>query len=168
MIRKATAEDAATLLQLIQGIAEYERLSDSVRCTTDSLLQYGFSQRPFFEALLYDMSEEQGLRTVGFALYFFTYSTFTGKPTLYLEDLFVRPEYRGHGIGSKLFAELVRIANEVGCGRMEWSVLDWNEPAINFYQKLGAVAMSEWTVFRLDETALSQLSARDPGEHSKN
>jgi GNAT superfamily N-acetyltransferase len=159
IIRPAVAEDAPALLDLIRGIAEYEKLSHAVTNTEAAILKNGFGPDPFFRALLCQKTGED--RPVGFALYFFTYSTFTGKPTLYLEDLFVRPELRGSGFGKALFMELVKIAREKGCGRMEWSVLDWNRPAIEFYRKLGARAMDGWTVFRLDETGLANLDEQN-------
>ena len=155
-IRKATVDDAETIHFFIEKIAEYERLSDQVQSSSDNIRKYGFGQRPYFETLLCEI--EGGKKAVGFALYFFTYSTFTGKPSLYLEDLFVLQEYRGRGYGKALFMELVKIAGDLDCGRMEWSVLDWNEPAIKFYLALGAIPMSEWTVYRLDEKTLKSLA----------
>jgi len=157
-IRPATAADVPTLLELIHGIAEYEKLSHAVANSEEALLAAGFGPDPYFRALLCEKGTEK--RAVGFALYFYTYSTFTGKPSLFLEDLFVRPDERGSGFGKALFMELVKIARERGCGRMEWSVLDWNRPAIDFYLRLGAKAMDEWTVYRLDEAALQKLAGR--------
>ncbi len=154
-IRPATAADAGALLELIRGIAEYEQLTDAVVNTEAAILKNGFGPDPCFHALLCEAPGRQ--KPVGFALFFFTYSTFTGKPSLYLEDLFVRPEERGGGFGKALFMALVRIAQQRGCGRMEWSVLDWNRPAIDFYLRLGAKAMDGWTVYRLDEAALAAL-----------
>lgn len=158
-IRKATVDDAETIHFFIEKIAEYERLSDQVQSTSENIRKYGFGQRPYFETLLCEIDKERK-RAVGFALYFFTYSTFTGKPSLYLEDLFVLQEYRGRGYGKALFMELVKIASNLDCGRMEWSVLDWNEPAIKFYLSLGAIPMSEWTVYRLDEKTLKSLAGK--------
>jgi len=155
-IRPATAADVPTLLELIHGIAEYEELSHAVANTEEAMLATGFGPDPYFRALLCEKGA--GNHAVGFALYFFTYSTFTGKPSLFLEDLFVRPDERGGGYGKALFMELVKIARANGCGRMEWSVLNWNQPAIDFYLKLGAKAMDEWTVYRLDESALKSLA----------
>jgi len=158
-IRKATKDDAETIHFFIEKIAEYERLSDQVESSGENIRKYGFGERPYFETLLGEIDTDSGKKAVGFALYFFTYSTFTGKPTLYLEDIFVLEEHRGKGYGKALFIELVRIAREMECGRMEWSVLDWNEPAIIFYKNLGARPMDEWTVFRLDKNAIAKLVA---------
>jgi GNAT superfamily N-acetyltransferase len=156
-IRAATSEDIGTLVQLIRHLAEYERLADQAK-TTEALLQkYGFGEHAYYHALIVEVADGGEKNAVGFALYFFTFSTFVCRPTLFLEDLFVLPEFRRGGIGKALFIELVRIAGENECGRMEWSVLDWNEPAINFYKALGAKAMSDWTVFRLDEEGISRL-----------
>ncbi len=161
VLRRATAADVSTLLELIRGIAEYERLAHEVQATEALLREHGFGARPVFEAIL---AERDG-RAVGFALYFFTYSTFTGRPTLYLEDLFVRPEERRGGIGRQLLRRLAQIAVERGCGRMEWSVLDWNTPARDFYFKLGARAMEEWTVFRMTPEAFGRLAREGvPGD----
>jgi len=160
MLRRATEADVPTILELIRGIAEYERLSHEVEATEALLRRHGFGSRPIFEAIL----AEVGGRAVGFALYFFTFSTFKGRPTLYLEDLFVRPEERGRGFGRALLVELARIAVERECGRMEWSVLDWNEPARGFYFKLGAVAMDEWTVFRMTPEAFGRLAREGTAE----
>ena len=150
MIRPAAPEDTATICRLIRELAEYERLADAVVLDEDRLREHLFGPRPFVESLL---AEEAG-ETVGFALFFYNYSTFLGRPGLYLEDLFVRPEHRGKGYGKALFSAVARLAVERGCGRMEWSVLDWNEPSIAFYRSFGAIAMDEWTVFRLTGEAL--------------
>lgn len=153
-LRPATRADVSTILGLIQGIAEYERLAHEVEATEARLHEHGFGPRRIFEAIL---AERDG-RPVGFAVYFFTFSTFTGRPTLYLEDLFVVPEERRGGIGSQLLTRLARIAVERDCGRMEWSVLDWNTPARDLYLKLGAKAMDAWTVFRMTPDAFSRLA----------
>ena len=155
-LRPATRADVPTILGLIRGIAEYERLLHEVKATGPLLREHGFGPRRVFQAIL---AEREG-RAVGFALYFFTFSTFTGRPTLYLEDLFVVPAERRGGIGSRLLARLAQIAIERRCGRMEWSVLDWNTPARDLYFKLGAKAMEEWTVFRMTPDAFGRL-ARD-------
>jgi GNAT superfamily N-acetyltransferase len=161
VLRPATEADVPTLLALIRGIAEYERLSHEVEATEALLREHGFGARPVYEAIL---AEREG-HAVGFALYFFTFSTFTGRPTLYLEDLFVRPEERRTGIGRLLLRRLARIAVERRCGRMEWSVLDWNTPARDFYFKLGARAMDEWTVFRMTPEAFERLAREGvPGD----
>jgi GNAT superfamily N-acetyltransferase len=159
VLRPATEADVPTILELIRGIAEYERLSHEVEATEALLRRHGFGPRPIFESVL----AERAGRPVGFALYFFTFSTFKTRPTLYLEDLFVRPEERGRGIGRQLLVRLARIAVERECGRMEWSVLDWN-PARDFYFKLGAVAMDGWTVFRMTPDAFGRLAREEtPG-----
>jgi GNAT superfamily N-acetyltransferase len=153
-LRRATRRDVPTILALIRGIAEYERLAHEVKTTAVLLGEHGFGRRPIFEVIL----AERGGRALGFALYFFTFSTFTGRPTLYLEDLFVVPEERRGGIGSRLLTRLAQIAVERRCGRMEWSVLDWNTPARDLYFKLGAKAMEEWTVFRMTPDAFGRLA----------
>jgi GNAT superfamily N-acetyltransferase len=154
VLRPATPADVPTLLALIRGIAEYERLAHEVEATETLLLEHGFGPRPIYEAIL---AERDG-RAVGFALYFFSFSTFKARPTLYLEDLFVIPEERRGGIGSRLLTRLAQIAVERDCGRMEWSVLDWNTPARDLYFKLGAKAMDEWTVFRMTPDAFERLA----------
>ncbi len=150
MIREATPEDVPAICNLIRALAEYEKLSHEVVLQEEEVRQHLFGPKPFAEVLLY----EEETQVVGFALYFHNYSTFLGKPGIYLEDLFVKPEFRGKGYGKALLLKLAQIAVERGCGRLEWSVLDWNEPAIQFYKKLGAVPMDEWTVFRLTGDAL--------------
>jgi GNAT superfamily N-acetyltransferase len=153
-LRPATRADVPTILGLIRGIAEYERLSHEVEATESLLREHGFGPRRVFEAIL---AERDG-RALGFALYFYSFSTFKARPTLYLEDLFVVPAERRGGIGSRLLARLARIAVERKCGRMEWSVLDWNTPARDLYFKLGAKAMEEWTVFRMTPDAFGRLA----------
>ena len=153
-IRPATQDDVRLVLSFIRELAEYERLADAVVATEDDLSQALFGERPAAEVLIATLDGE----TVGFALYFQTFSTFVGRPGIYLEDLFVRPEARGYGVGKALLARRAAIARDRKCGRLEWSVLDWNESAIGFYRKLGAVPMDEWTVFRLHGEALSTLA----------
>jgi GNAT superfamily N-acetyltransferase len=155
-LRPATRADVPTILGLIRGIAEYERLSHEVEATEALLREHGFGPRRVYEAIL---AERDG-RALGFALYFYSFSTFKARPTLYLEDLFVVPAERRGGIGSRLLTRLAQIAVERECGRMEWSVLDWNTPARDLYFKLGAKAMEEWTVFRMTPDAFARL-ARD-------
>jgi GNAT superfamily N-acetyltransferase len=155
MIRSAATADVPTMSRLIRALAEYERLAHAVTLDDDRLREHLFGPRPFAEVLL---AEEAGA-VVGFALFFHNYSTFVGKPGLYLEDLFVQPEYRGKGHGKALLTALARLAVERGCGRLEWAVLNWNEPSIRFYRSLGAVPMDEWTVYRLAGDALSALAA---------
>ena len=154
-ITEATARDVAVILDLIQQLAEYERLADRVTATEEQLRKTLFGARPAAEVLLAAVDGE----TVGFAVFFATYSTFLAKPGLYLEDLFVKPHARGQGIGTALVARLAQLAAERDCGRVEWSVLNWNEPSIRFYESLGAVPMSDWTTFRLAGEALAKLAA---------
>jgi GNAT superfamily N-acetyltransferase len=153
-LRPATERDVPSILALIRGIAEYERLSHEVEATEALLREHGFGRRPVYEAIL---AERDG-RAVGFALYFFSFSTFKARPTLYLEDLFVVPAERRDGIGSRLLTRLAQLAVERDCGRMEWSVLDWNTPARDLYFKLGAKSMDEWTVFRMTPDAFQRLA----------
>lgn len=157
-IRAATAADVDVILGFIRALAEYERLSHEVVADHASLTATLFGPRPAAEVLL---AEVDGAAR-GFALFFTSYSTFLARPGLYLEDLFVDPEARGRGLGLALMATLARIAVERGYGRFEWSVLDWNAPAIGFYRQLGAVAQDEWTVQRLTGPALAALAARAP------
>ena len=151
-IRSATADDVPLVLAFIRALATYEKLLADVVATEDSLRRTLFGPQPAAQVVI---AEVDG-RPAGFALYFFNYSTFLAQPGLYLEDLFVKPELRGHGVGKALLLRLARIANERGCGRMEWAVLDWNEPAKGFYRSLGAVQLDDWRVFRLTGTALTQ------------
>jgi GNAT superfamily N-acetyltransferase len=153
-IAPAEPDDVPLILSLIRELAEYERLAHEVMATEKLLRDALFGTRPSAHAVV----AREGAEPVGFALYFFTFSTFVGKPGLYLEDLFVRPAWRGRGIGRLLLAHLARIAVEHDCGRMEWSVLDWNEPALRVYQAIGARPMSEWTVQRLTGQALVDLA----------
>jgi GNAT superfamily N-acetyltransferase len=153
VIREADSSDVSLILSLIKGIAEYERLAHTVETTEEMLRTYLFGEKRYAEVLIAFLGEEPA----GYALYFHNYSTFTGRPGMYLEDLFVKPEYRGKGIGFSLLKRVAHIAVERNCGRMEWSVLDWNDSAIAFYQKLGAVPMDGWTVYRLTENELRNL-----------
>ena len=157
-IRKAVKHDAPKIIELVKELSVYERLAHTVTSTVELFEKNGFGEHPYFHALLADLSDGSKARTVGFALYFFTFSTFTGKPTLYLEDLFVRPESRGNGIGKQLLIELANIARLRDCARMEWAVLDWNTPAIQFYESMGAKQMSDWTTFRLEESEIKTLA----------
>jgi GNAT superfamily N-acetyltransferase len=153
-LRPATRDDVPVIAELIRGLARYEKLEDQVEMT-EALLAAGlFGERPYAEVVL---AEEDGL-AVGFALFFHNFSTFLGRPGIYLEDLFVLPEHRGRGIGRTLLAHLARLAVERGCGRLEWAVLDWNREAIGFYERLGARPLSEWTVYRLTGEALTRLA----------
>jgi|SRR5579883_2096021 len=154
MIRPATPDDLPAIARLIRALAEYERLAHEVVLDERQLHDHLFGPRPYAEVLL----AQDGGRVVGFALFFHNYSTFLGKPGIYLEDLFVEPEFRGRGHGKALFAALARLAGERGCGRLEWAVLDWNDPAIGFYKSLGSKPMDEWTVYRLTGDALNRLA----------
>ncbi len=154
-IRPATEDDVPLILHFIRELAEYEKLRHEAVATEEQIRQTLFGPRPYAEVVFAELEGEP----VGFALYFHNYSTFLGKPGLYLEDLFVRPEVRGRGVGRRLLAHLAAIAKERGCGRMEWFVLDWNEPAIRFYRSLGARPMDEWTVYRLTGPELDALAA---------
>ena len=153
-IRPASVEDVPLILQLIRELAAYERAPQDAVATEPQLREVLFGEKPSAEVLLAFVGEA----AVGFAVYFFNFSTWLGRPGLYLEDLFVRPETRGKGYGRALLERLAQIAQERGCGRMEWAVLDWNEPAIQFYEKLGAKAMEEWTVFRLTSDGIADLA----------
>lgn len=154
-IRPAEREDVPLILRFIKELAEYEKLSHEVSATEDVLAESLFGERRVAEALL----AYSGGEPAGFALFFHNFSTFLGRPGIYLEDLFVRPEFRGLGIGKALLTHLARLAEERGCGRLEWWVLDWNEPSIGFYRSLGAVAMDEWTVYRLSGDELQRLAS---------
>ena len=153
-IRPARVEDVSIILQLIRDLATYERAPDEVTATEDQLVDVLFGEKPAAEVLL----AFEGKSPVGFAVYFYNFSTWLGRPGLYLEDLFVKPEKRGKGYGRALLVELAKIAMERGCGRMEWAVLDWNESAIKFYRTLGAKPMDEWTVFRLTRDGIAKLA----------
>src|SRR6266567_3857499 len=153
-IRPAGVEDVPVILELIRDLATYERAPNEVTATEEQLVDVLFGERPAAEVLLAFERESP----VGFALFFHNFSTWLGRPGLYLEDLFVKPERRGKGYGRALLVELAKIAMERGCGRMEWAVLNWNEPAIKFYRTLGAKPMDEWTVFRLTRNGIERLA----------
>lgn len=160
-IRHSTEDDVPILFALIRGLAEYERLLEHVTATEEGLRRHLFGARPAAEAVL----AEQGGEGIGFALFFHNFSTFVGKPGLYLEDLFVRPEFRGRGYGKALMVFVARIALARGCGRFEWSVLDWNTPARDFYRTLGADPLDDWVGQRMTGAALARLAALPlPGE----
>lgn len=154
-IEPATERDVPVILKFIKGLAEYEKLSHEVVATEASLRESLFGQRPVAEVIIGYAGEEPA----GFGLFFHNYSTFLGRPGLYVEDLFVLPQWRGRGLGGRLLAYIAGLAVARGCGRLEWAVLDWNEPAIRFYRSLGARAMKEWTVYRLTGEALKRLGA---------
>jgi GNAT superfamily N-acetyltransferase len=153
-IEAARVGDVGLILTLIGELAEFEGLRHEVVASEDDLRRTLFSDRPAAEVVLARIADE----TVGFALFFHNYSTFLGRPGLYLEDLYVRPAARGRGVGRALLVHLARLARERGCGRLEWWVLDWNERAIAFYRSLGASAMDDWTVYRLDRAAIEALA----------
>src|SRR5215471_10160960 len=153
-IRTAKVEDVSIILELIRDLATYERAPDEVVATEEHLVGALFGERPVAEVLLVF----EGESPVGFAVYFYNFSTWLARPGLYLEDLFVKPEKRGKGYGRALLIELAKIARDRRCGRMEWAVLDWNEPAIKFYRTLGAKPMDEWTVFRLTRDGIEKLA----------
>jgi GNAT superfamily N-acetyltransferase len=153
-IRPARVQDVPIILDLIRDLATYERAPDEVTATEEQLVDVLFSEPPAAEVLLAFERESP----VGFAVYFYNFSTWLGRAGLYLEDLFVKPEKRSKGYGRALLVELAKIARERGCGRMEWAVLDWNEPAIKFYRALGAKPMDEWTVFRLTGDEIASLA----------
>jgi GNAT superfamily N-acetyltransferase len=153
-IQPATEADVPLILQLIKALAEYERLGDQVTATEAMIRESFFGAAPHAQAVIARVAGD----AVGFAIWFSTYSTFLSKPGIYLEDLFVLPHWRGQGVGRALLRHLARIAVERGCGRIEWSVLDWNETAIRFYRNIGARAMDEWTVYRLAGDAITILA----------
>ena len=153
-IRSARVGDVPVILQLIRDLAAYERAPNKVTATEEQLVDVLFGAKPAAEVLLAFENETPA----GFAVFFHNFSTWLGRPGLYLEDLFVKPEMRGKGYGRALLVDLAKIARERGCGRMEWAVLDWNDPAIQFYGKLGAKPMDEWTVFRLTHDGIAKLA----------
>jgi GNAT superfamily N-acetyltransferase len=153
-IKPATVNDVPVILSFIKKLAEYEKMAHEVRATEEGLRQTLFGERRYAEVVIGYYRGEP----VGFALFFHNYSTFLGKPGIYLEDLFVDERRRGKGFGKALLVHLARLAKERDCGRLEWSVLDWNEPSINFYKSLGATPMDDWTVFRVAGEALGRLA----------
>lgn len=155
-VRPATPSDTGIVLGFIRQLAEYEKLSHEVVATEAALHATLFGAKPYAEVVLAELDG----KPVAFALFFHNFSTFLAKPGLYLEDLFVEPKYRGHGVGKALLIYLAQLAKARGCGRFEWAVLDWNEPAIKFYRSLGAAPMAEWTVFRQTGDALTALADR--------
>ena len=158
-IRPARPGDAEAIKSLILGLAEYEKLPPPDEAAQQRLLRDAFGERPRFEIFIAEVNS----RPVAYAFVFETYSTFLALPTLYLEDIFVLPEFRGQAIGYKLMRYLARLAHERGCGRMEWVVLDWNRPAIEFYERLGADHLSDWLTYRLDQESLGRLAERGEG-----
>ena len=154
-ILPARSEDVPIILSLIRALGEYERLSHEIVATEDGLRAWLFGERPAAEVVLASLNDT----VVGFALFFHNFSTFLGRPGLYLEDHFVKPEWRGRGIGQRLLVHLASLAVERGCGRMEWTVLDWNEPALRFYERMGARVMQEWKLCRLTGDSLTHVAA---------
>ncbi|WP_017316252.1 GNAT family N-acetyltransferase [Mastigocladopsis repens] len=156
-LRFAEPTDCDVLFKLIKALADYEKLSHAVTGNPTALKEHLFGSPSYVEAILAEYTGQ----AVGFALFFHNYSTFLTKPGIYLEDLFVLPEYRRHGIGKALLIKLAQIAVERGCGRLEWSVLDWNEPAIAFYRRMGATILDDWRICRVTEEALIELGGRE-------
>ena len=157
-VRRAVPSDGAALLDLVTALAEYEKLPPPDAHARERLLRDGLGPSPRYELLFGELDG----RAVGYAIFFFTYSTFLARPTLYLEDLFVRPEVRQHGVGGALLRALADTAVREGCGRMEWAALTWNRLAIDFYERLGARALEEWRTFRLEGGAIAALAAHPP------
>ncbi len=154
-IRPATPADVPAIFSLIQALAEYEKLSHQVTGNADDLNAHLFGEKPFVEAIVADTSTQ----IVGFALFLPNYSTFLTKPGIYLEDLFVLPDYRGQGIGKALIVSVAKLAVDRGCGRFDWCVLDWNEPAIEFYKRMGATVLPDWRICRVSDDALLQMAS---------
>jgi GNAT superfamily N-acetyltransferase len=155
-LRSATPADVSVLFELIQALAEYEKLSHAVTGNAEALKEHLFGSKPYIEAIL----AEYAGQAVGFALFFHNYSTFLTKPGIYLEDLFVLPEFRRKGIGKAILTYLAQLAVSRGCGRLEWSVLDWNESAIAFYENMGASVLPDWRICRVTGDSLTQLAAK--------
>ena len=162
-IRPARVEDVPIILELIHDLATYERAPNEVTATEEQIVDVLFGKRPAAEVLL----ALEGKSPVGFAVYFYNFSTWLGQPGLYLEDLFVKPEKRGKGYGRALLVSLAKIALERNCGRMEWAVLDWNESAIKFYRSLDAKPMDEWTIFRLTRDGIARLAKAEQLGHEQ-
>jgi GNAT superfamily N-acetyltransferase len=156
-IRPAEVGDVPVILELIRGLAEYERAPEQVVCDEARLLESLFGAKPDAEVLVACVAD----RAAGFAVFFHNYSTWWGRRGIYLEDLFVRPEMRGRGIGKRLLQAVARIARDRECARIEWSVLNWNQPAIDFYRSLGAVAKDEWTIYRLNRPEIEKLAGTE-------
>ena len=154
VIRRATAEDAGQILKFVRALAAFERAPDAVEATEEGLIRDGFGPNPFFQCLIADYDGQPA----GFALYFFNYSTWVGRPGIYVEDLFVLPEFRRKGIGRALLKRVAAVAMENGCQRLQWEVLDWNTPAIDLYRELGAEFLDEWRNVRLGAEAIERLA----------
>ena len=168
-IRAATPADIPSILHLIRSLAVYERQPDAVRATEADLLRDGFGEQPRFECLIAEVADAQGvLQPAGFALHFVSYSTWRGRPGIHLEDLFVEPEFRGRGIGKGLLARVAARAVEQGFDRLGWHVLDWNQPALDFYRGMGAQLLDDWRIMRVTDDALQSLAAPPAAERSVN
>jgi GNAT superfamily N-acetyltransferase len=159
-IRPAEEKDIDAIFELIRGLAAYEKLTDRVTGNTELLRSHLFSERSYAEVIIAELE----VQTIGFALFFHTYSTFLTQPGLYLEDVFVRPEYRRQGVGKALITSVVKIAHERGCGRLEWSVLDWNQNAIEFYQSLGATVLPDWKICRMSAETLAEIATKSQSD----
>lgn len=159
-IRNATEADVPEILAFIQALAEYERAPDAVKATEAHLQEHGFGPNPYFHCLI---AEEDG-QPAGFAFYFFDFSTWMGRPGIYLEDIFVYPEFRGRGVGKSLLRQVAAVAVEKGCARVKWQVLDWNTPAIDFYSAMGAEFMSEWRTMSVTGESLERLAGMADAE----
>jgi GNAT superfamily N-acetyltransferase len=155
-IRPAQEKDVDAIFELILGLADYEQLTDKVTGNSELLRSHLFGTRPCAESIIAEVDD----RVVGFGLFFHTYSTFLTQPGLYLEDVFVLPEYRRQGVGKALMMSVAKIAFDRGCGRLEWSVLDWNQPAIDFYQSLGAAILPDWKICRMTAETLAEIAAK--------
>lgn len=153
-VRPAQPADCGILLTLIRELAEYEKMLDQVENTEEMLRESLFGERPYVEALIGELEGQPA----GMALFFHNYSTFVGRPGIYLEDIYVRPEGRGRGLGKALLLEVAKIAHERDCGRLDWSVLDWNQPAIDFYERLGAKIMRDWLPTRVDRAGIARMA----------
>ncbi|HEY1096163.1 MAG TPA: GNAT family N-acetyltransferase [Alphaproteobacteria bacterium] len=162
VMRDAQDGDAGLILQFIKELAEYEKLSDAVTATETEIANTFFGANPRVHALI---AEQDGV-PVGFAVYFYNYSTFQGKYGIYIEDVYVREDYRGAGIGKQFFQALSQKALDEDCGRVQWWVLNWNKPSIDFYHKLGATPMDEWTVFRMEGDVIARVAANNPGKQN--
>jgi GNAT superfamily N-acetyltransferase len=156
-VRPASVDDVPNILRFIRALAEYEKLTHQLIATESDLREHLFGPHPAAESLIGSLNDVP----VGYALFFTTFSTFLGKPGIWLEDLFVMPEHRGRGVGKALLRALAKLAVERGCGRLEWSVLDWNQPAIDFYHRAGATILSDWRICRVTDDALTKLGSRD-------
>jgi GNAT superfamily N-acetyltransferase len=157
-IRKASTDDIPQLLEMIRALAAYEKLESECIVTEEKLRSTLFNENSTAQVILMEIGEGGAWKNAGFALYFTSYSTFLGTPGIYVEDLFIKPEYRGRGLGRRLLVHIARLAIEKGCGRMEWAVLNWNEPAWKFYSSLGAKSQDDWTIHRLSGNSLRRLA----------